>query len=132
MSIQRREDFWRQVIDHGKKAIRYAESGELVDGSAWKTVLSFYEVSSTIDLDRHELLVEHRCHAIVLKRLVFHHVTPMAGGIADRQENRFVFGARLGERFVAPCEPVNRVAGVLQQVGTALARQPIHPQIISV
>ena len=44
-SIERREVFWRQVIDHGKTAIRYAETGELVNGSAWKTVLAFYQAS---------------------------------------------------------------------------------------
>ncbi len=44
-SIQRRETFWRQVIAYGKGAIRYAESGELVEGSAWKTVLAFYQGS---------------------------------------------------------------------------------------
>ena len=36
---------WRQVIDYGKGAIRYAETGELVEGSAWKTVLAFYQAS---------------------------------------------------------------------------------------
>ncbi len=45
LSIQRREDFWRKVIDDGKAAIHYAESGELVQGSAWKTVLAFYQAS---------------------------------------------------------------------------------------
>jgi hypothetical protein len=44
-AIQRREVFWRQVIDYGNSAIRYAETGELVDGSAWKTVLAFYQAS---------------------------------------------------------------------------------------
>ena len=44
-SIERREMFWRQVIGHGKHAIRYAETGELVEGSAWKTVLAFYQSS---------------------------------------------------------------------------------------
>ena len=44
-SIQRREVFWRQVIDYGNAAIRYAETGELVDGSAGKTVLAFYQAS---------------------------------------------------------------------------------------
>jgi len=44
-SIERREVFWRQVIGYGKDAIRYAETGELVDGSAWKTVLAFYQAS---------------------------------------------------------------------------------------
>jgi hypothetical protein len=45
LSIERREAMWRQVIDYGKGAIRYAETGELVEGSAWKTVLAFYQAS---------------------------------------------------------------------------------------
>ena len=44
-SIRRREAMWRQVIAYGKGAIRYAETGELVEGSAWKTVLAFYQAS---------------------------------------------------------------------------------------
>lgn len=44
-SIERRVVFWQQVIDDGKAAIRHAETGELVDGSAWKTVLAFYQAS---------------------------------------------------------------------------------------
>lgn len=45
LSIQRREVFWPQVIAYGKAAIHYAETGERVDGSAWKTVLAFYQAS---------------------------------------------------------------------------------------
>ena len=44
-SIRRREVFWGKVIDYGKQAIHYGETGELVDGSAWKTVLAFYQAS---------------------------------------------------------------------------------------
>lgn len=44
-SIERRKALWRQVIDYGKAAIHYAETGEKVDGSAWKTVLAFYQAS---------------------------------------------------------------------------------------
>jgi len=44
-SIERRVVFWNKVIDDGKAAIRYAETGELRDGSAWKTVLAFYQAS---------------------------------------------------------------------------------------
>ena len=44
-AIERREVFWRQVIDYGNDAIHYAETGELVDGSAGKTVLAFYQAS---------------------------------------------------------------------------------------
>jgi hypothetical protein len=45
VSIRRREIFWRKVIDEGNAAIRYAETGERVDGSAWKTVRAFYQAS---------------------------------------------------------------------------------------
>lgn len=44
-SIQRRQVLWSKVIAYGKGAIRYAETGELVEGSAWKTVLAFYQAS---------------------------------------------------------------------------------------
>lgn len=44
-SIERREVFWRQVNAYGQGAIRYAETGETIDGSAWKTVLAFYQAS---------------------------------------------------------------------------------------
>jgi len=44
-AIERREVFWRQVIDYGNSAIRYAETGELVDGSKGKTMLAFYQAS---------------------------------------------------------------------------------------
>lgn len=37
--------FWREVVAHGRGAIHYAETGELVKGSAWKTVLAFYQAS---------------------------------------------------------------------------------------
>ena len=44
-SLDRRGVFWRQVIGHGHRAIDYAERGELVDGSAWQTLLAFYQAS---------------------------------------------------------------------------------------
>ena len=44
-----------------------------------------------IDLDRDEVLVEHRRHRVVLERLVRHHVAPVARRIADGEEDRLVF-----------------------------------------
>ncbi len=44
-ALERRVVFWRQVTEYGNGAIRYAETGQRVDGSAWKTVLSFYQAS---------------------------------------------------------------------------------------
>ena len=45
-----------------------------------------------IDLDRHEVLVEHGGDRVALERLVLHHVAPVAGRVADREKDRFVFG----------------------------------------
>jgi hypothetical protein len=44
-SIGLRSAFWPKVNDYGRGALRYAETGELVQGSAWKTVLAFYQAS---------------------------------------------------------------------------------------
>lgn len=44
-SIDSRIVFWQQVIGYGKQAIRYCETRERVEGSAWKTVLAFYQAS---------------------------------------------------------------------------------------
>ena len=44
-ALERRLVFWKEVADYGHGAIHYAETGELVDGSAWQTVLAFYQAS---------------------------------------------------------------------------------------
>jgi len=59
-NIDRRKVYWKQAIDYGNGAIHYIEKGELVDGSAWKTVLAFYQASqlwpwATIDTTYQEL-----------------------------------------------------------------------------
>jgi len=43
--LGRRRIFWTQVAGYGNAAIAYAETGRLVDGSAWQTVLAFYQAS---------------------------------------------------------------------------------------
>jgi hypothetical protein len=37
--------FWKQVIAYGRSAIHYAETAEMPEASAWKTVLAFYQAS---------------------------------------------------------------------------------------
>lgn len=49
-SLQRHRVFWQKVIGHGHDAIGYAETGTLVDGSAWKTLLAFYQASQLFPL----------------------------------------------------------------------------------
>ena len=85
-----------------------------------------------VELDGDEIAVEHVRDAPVLERLVRHDVAPVARRVADREEDRLVLAPRCRERLVAPRIPVHRIVGVLQQIGTALARQPVrhHPHPI--
>jgi len=40
-----RKAYWRQVAAYGEAAVAFAESGALINGSKWKTVLAFYQAS---------------------------------------------------------------------------------------
>ena len=73
-----------------------------------------------VDLDAHEALVHQRGDLRVLEGLALHHVAPVAGGVADRDEDRLLLVARAAERLLAPRVPVDGVLRVLEQVGRGL------------
>jgi hypothetical protein len=52
-------------------------------------------------------------------------VTPVAGGVADAEQDGLVLAARLFDGLVAPRIPVHRVVRVLQQVRTRLVGEPV-------
>ena len=70
----------------------------------------------SIDLNADEMLIQDLGDVWVFKRLVLHDVTPMAGGVPDREKNRFVLFPRFGKRLLAPGKPVDRVVGMLEQI----------------
>src|SRR5690349_11528771 len=49
----------------------------------------------------------------------------MTGGIAYRQQDGFVLGARPVQRLLAPRVPIDRVRSVLQQIRAGFVRQAI-------
>ena len=73
-----------------------------------------------VDLDVDEQLVHQLRRGLVLERLVCHDVAPVAGRVTDRQQHRFALVAGQRKSFLAPGVPVDRVVGVLEQVGTRL------------
>ncbi len=79
-----------------------------------------------VDLHVHEHPVHHGRHVGVLEGLVGHHVAPVAGRVADRQQDRYVSLPGRGEGIVAPRVPVDRVVGVLAQVGARLPSEAVH------
>ena len=71
-----------------------------------------------VDLDVDEQLVHQRGSGGILEGLVRHHVAPVAGGVADRQQDRAAARAARASSASSPHGmPVHRVVRVLAQVG---------------
>ena len=78
-----------------------------------------------VDLDVDEELVHHARGVVVLETLVRHHVAPVAGRVADGEEDRLAALLRLSQRFRSPGPPVDRVVLVLEKIGARLAREAV-------
>jgi hypothetical protein len=78
-----------------------------------------------VDLDADKMVVEKRGDGGRLERFVFHHMAPVAGRVTDREEDRLVLRARLGEGLLVPGKPVDGIIGVLKQVGRFFAGETV-------
>ena len=80
-----------------------------------------------VDLHAHEVLVHQRRDLRVLEGLALHHVAPVAGRVADRDDQRLVLRAGARERLLAPRVPVDGVLRVLEQVRARSRRRGDWP-----
>ena len=78
-----------------------------------------------VDFDVHEQLVHDLSRRFVLEALVRHDVTPVAGGVPDREQDWLVGPLGFGERLGAPGPPVHRVVLMLEQIGAGLVLQSV-------
>jgi hypothetical protein len=78
-----------------------------------------------VDLHVDEELVHLGGDGLVLEALPLHHVAPVAGRVADAEQDRLVVAAGALERLLAPRVPVDGVVRMLQQVRRGLARQAV-------
>ena len=78
-----------------------------------------------VDLDADKTRVQEGRDFFVLERLALHHVAPVAGRIADREEDRLFLAARFVEGLFAPRIPVDGIMRVLEQVGRFFVDEPI-------
>ena len=65
-------------------------------------------------------------HIFVLKTLVLHDMAPMAGAVANAQQDGLVFCTGPLQRLLTPGVPVHGIVGVLQQVRALFVLQVIH------
>ena len=100
--------------EHGQRPAAAALGKHLVSG-----LVDLVEVRAllAVDLDIHEQAVHHRRHFCIFEGFVCHHMAPVTGGIAYRKQDRPVLPAGKGERGLVPGLPLDRVVGVLEQVG---------------
>jgi len=79
-----------------------------------------------VDLDVDEQAVHLRRRRRVLEGFMRHHVAPVAGGVADREQDRTVERHRLGQRRRAPRPPVDGIGGVLQKIRRFLPPEQVR------
>ncbi len=70
-----------------------------------------------IDLHIDEQRIHQRRGFGIREAFVVHHMAPVARGIADREQDRFVLCLGGRERFRPPGAPIDRIVGVEQKVG---------------
>ena len=79
-----------------------------------------------VDLHVHEPLVHGRSHLGVFEAFVRHHMAPVAGRIADAQQDGPVDAAGLLEGLGAPGVPVDGVVPMLAEIGRRLGGEAVH------
>ena len=57
---------------------------------------------------------------------MLHNVTPVAGGVTDAEEDRFVGRFGKGEGFFPPWIPIDGVVGVLEEIWACFVRMVIY------
>src|SRR5262249_40497531 len=79
----------------------------------------------SVDLDGDVIFVQVARDLLVVEGLLFHHVTPMAGGVTDREQDRAMQLLGRLERLIAPWIPLEWVVSVLTEVGGRLEEEPV-------
>ena len=74
-------------------------------------------------LNIHKMMVHDGSCLRIFKTFPFHDMAPVAGGISDTYQHGLVFLSGFLDSFISPGIPVDRVVGVLEQVGTAFVNE---------
>ena len=116
----------RRVIVRREKDRQRPAAGALAQ-KLMRGLIDLVEIRSllAIDLDVDEQPVHQLSRRRVFEGLVRHHMAPVTGRIADREQDRAVMFARQRQSLRAPGPPVDRIVGVLLEIGAGGGRQPV-------
>ena len=78
-----------------------------------------------VDLDGDEIRVQVFRGFGIIEGFLLHDMAPMAGGVPDAHQDRDAPAPSCGEGLISPWIPVDRVVGVLLQVGAGFEKKAI-------
>ena len=116
----------REEDGHGPTAM----SGHCLDSSHVNGIYVWALLAVHLDTD--ERFIHHGGDFGILEGLALHDVAPVAGGVADAEQDRQVALAGGLERLLAPGIPVNRVVFVLEQIEASFVGQAVRHSWVSV
>ena len=101
-----------------------ALAGHRLDGGH----VDFIDVGPLFAVQLHadEFLVHHGRHFRAGEALALHHVAPMAGRVADREQQRLVLLLRRLESLVPPGPPIDGIVLMLEQIRAFLGGETIR------
>lgn len=82
----------------------------------------FFSVNFDVDV----VLIHQLGGLIVFEGFVRHDVTPVTGGVADTEEDRFVLFFGESKSFFSPWIPVYGIVSVLEEVGACFGCESVH------
>jgi hypothetical protein len=71
------------------------------------------------------MTVQKPGYFLIFERLVCHYMAPVACGISNGKEDRFLFLSRPCKRILTPRIPVHGISGMLEKIGTLFVNQTI-------
>ena len=78
-----------------------------------------------VHFDVDKRLIHQTGYTSIFERLMLHHVAPVAGGVADGQEDGLILDASRLESFVGPRPPGHRIVFMLKEVGALFVLKSI-------
>ena len=121
-------------IASGKKGVEVRRQKQIVWPSARvgqnlpREHIGLVEIGAlfTIHLDADKPLIHQRGDGGIRIDRSLGHMAPVAGAVADGEEDQLVLFSCLPNRFLAPWVPVDWIVGVLQEIGTDGVDQPVR------
>ena len=83
----------------------------------------------SIDLHVNEVLVHEPSNFEIFEKFMCHDMAPVAGRVADRQQNRLVLCFRPRQGFLAPGIPLHWILRMLPEIGAGFCDKPVRKTV---